>query len=361
MPEPDYAWLPRESILDFEEIAVLVDAFASVGTDRVRITGGEPLLRRNLTRLIELLAARSAIRDLALTTNGVLLADQAAALRAAGLHRITVSLDTLKRDRFQALARFDELTAVLAGIAAASRVFGTLKIDTVVMRGRNDDELTDLIAFGRTVNAEVRFIEYMDVGGATGWSMDAVFSKREMLEVLSRTYGPIEPLAGRESAPAERFRLHGRHDVRDHRVDDGALLWRVRSQPAHGGWPVAALSLRARRARSAASAARGRQPRGTRPSGRDRVVDARGSRRGGTPGITGPRRPHPGGGAEARQASRDAHARRLAAHRDDRIDTRGPPRRHGSGEHTGRRQNPGNHRHGRGIARRNLEQHRPQE
>jgi cyclic pyranopterin phosphate synthase len=207
MPEPDYAWLPRESILDFEEIALLVDAFASVGTDRVRITGGEPLLRRNLTRLIELVASRSAIRDLALTTNGVLLADQAAALRAAGLHRITVSLDTLKRDRFRALARFDELTAVLAGIGAASRVFGSLKIDTVVMRGRNDDELSDLIAFGRTMNAEVRFIEYMDVGGATGWSMDAVFSKREMLEVLSRTYGAIEPLAGRESAPAERFRL----------------------------------------------------------------------------------------------------------------------------------------------------------
>ena len=207
MPEPDYAWLPRESILDLEEIAVLVDAFTSVGADRVRITGGEPLLRRNLTRLIELLASRSAIRDLALTTNGVLLADQAESLRAAGLHRITVSLDTLKRVRFQALPRCDELPAVLAGIDAAARVFGALKIDTVVMRGRNDDELAALIEFGRTVNAEVRFIEYMDVGGATGWSMDAVVAKREMLEQLSRTYGTIEPLQGRDSAPAERFRL----------------------------------------------------------------------------------------------------------------------------------------------------------
>ncbi len=207
MPEPDYAWLPRESILDFEELALLVDAFTSVGVDRVRVTGGEPLLRRDLTRLIEQLAARPAIRDLALTTNGVLLAAQASALRAAGLHRITVSLDTLRRDRFQALARFDELPAVLAGITAAARVFGQLKIDTVVMRGRNDDELADIIEFGRSVNAEVRFIEYMDVGGATGWSMDAVVSQREILGTLSDAYGQIDPLPGRNSAPAERFRL----------------------------------------------------------------------------------------------------------------------------------------------------------
>src|SRR5437660_89759 len=98
MPEPDYAWLPRESILDFEEIAVLADVFISLGVDRIRLTGGEPLLRRDLTSLIELLAARPAIRDLALTTNGVLLANQADALRAAGLHRLTISLDTLQRD-----------------------------------------------------------------------------------------------------------------------------------------------------------------------------------------------------------------------------------------------------------------------
>jgi cyclic pyranopterin phosphate synthase len=208
MPEADYAWLPRESILDFEEIAVLVDAFASEGVDRVRITGGEPLLRRDLPRLIELLAARPAIRDLALTTNGILLANQAAALRAAGLHRITVSLDTLQRGRFQALARFDELPAVLRGIDAAVRAgFDALKIDTVVIRGRNDDEIDDLLAFAKSIGAEIRFIEYMDVGGATHWSMDAVVSQREILARLTETHGWIEPLPGRDSAPAERFRL----------------------------------------------------------------------------------------------------------------------------------------------------------
>jgi len=220
MPEPDYAWLPRVSILDFEEIDVLVGVFTSLGVDRVRITGGEPLLRRDLTRLISLLAERPAVHDLALTTNGVLLAQQAKALRAAGLHRVTVSLDTLDHARFQEIARFDELDAVLAGIeAAAAAGFDSLKIDAVVMRGRNDDELSALLQFGKRYGAEVRFIEYMDVGGATKWSIDAVVSRREILERLAREYGAvestgaiepnavIEPLGGRDSAPAERFRL----------------------------------------------------------------------------------------------------------------------------------------------------------
>ena len=208
MPEPDYAWLPRESLLGFEEIASIADVFVSLGADRVRVTGGEPLLRRDLPRLIELLASRPGIADLAVTTNGVLLASQAAALRRAGLRRITVSLDTLRRDRFQAIARFDELPSVLAGIDAAARAgFAPLKIDTVVLRGRNDDELVDLIEFGRGVGAEVRFIEYMDVGGATHWSMDTVVSRREILARLTEHYGDIAALPGRDAAPAERFQL----------------------------------------------------------------------------------------------------------------------------------------------------------
>jgi GTP 3',8-cyclase len=208
MPEDDYAWLPREDVLHFEETSALVDVFLSLGVDKIRLTGGEPLLRRDLASLVRMVASRPGIRDLALTTNGILLADQIDGLHAAGLRRITVSLDTLNRDRFVRLTRFDQLPAVHRGIAAATRVFGQLKIDTVVIRGVNDDELVGLIEYGRTANAEVRFIEYMDVGGASRWSPERVFSRREMLDALTREYGPIEALdEPGSSAPAERFAL----------------------------------------------------------------------------------------------------------------------------------------------------------
>jgi cyclic pyranopterin phosphate synthase len=207
MPEKEYVWLPREDMLRFEEIEALVDVFLDEGVDKVRLTGGEPLLRRDLPVLVERLSSRSRIRDLALTTNGVLLADQARPLHAAGLHRLTVSLDTMQPDRFRELARSGDHDRVLQGIAVASPIFGGLKIDTVVIRGVNDDELVDLIEFGRAHEAEVRFIEYMDVGGATQWSMTRVVSKAEMLETLTRRYGTVTPLPDESSAPARRYRL----------------------------------------------------------------------------------------------------------------------------------------------------------
>src|SRR5678810_322931 len=137
MPEPDYVWLPREDILHFEEIETLVDVFTSLGVDKVRLTGGEPLLRRNLPDLIHRLAARTAIRDLAMTTNGVLLAANAQAVRDAGLHRLPVSLVTLKPQRLRDLSRYEELDRVLEGIGTAAPFFPGLKIDTVVIRGVN--------------------------------------------------------------------------------------------------------------------------------------------------------------------------------------------------------------------------------
>src|SRR5439155_1483274 len=139
MPEDDYVWLPREDVLHFEETSALVDVFLSLGVDKIRLTGGEPLLRRDLPSLVRMIAAKPGLNDLALTTNGVLLADQVDALKSAGLGRITVSLDTLHPDRFIRLTRFDQLDAVHAGIAAARRAFGRLKIDTVVIRGVNAD------------------------------------------------------------------------------------------------------------------------------------------------------------------------------------------------------------------------------
>lgn len=207
MPEADYAWLPRTDILRFEEIETLVDAFLDLGVDKVRLTGGEPLLRKDLPRLVSSLAGRSRIQDLALTTNGVLLEAHAEALKNAGLHRVTVSLDSLRPERFTAISRFDELQQVLKGIATASRVFGSLKIDTVVMRGTNDDELVSLLEFGRAWNAEVRFIEYMDVGGATHWSLDRVVSRAEMLTAIESALGTPSPLDNTGSAPANRYEL----------------------------------------------------------------------------------------------------------------------------------------------------------
>jgi GTP 3',8-cyclase len=209
MPENEYVWLPREDLLTFEEVVRLADLFGDLGVDRLRLTGGEPLLRRDLPDLVAQLAARPWLSDLALTTNGVLLAAAAPALRRAGLHRVTVSLDTLQRDRYQRLARVDALPDVLSGIDAVRRAgFQSLKLDAVITRGENDDELVDLVEFAREIGAEIRFIEYMDVGGATAWRPEAVVSRREMLAQLSARYGQIlEIVEPHSSAPAARFRL----------------------------------------------------------------------------------------------------------------------------------------------------------
>jgi cyclic pyranopterin phosphate synthase len=208
MPERDYVWLPRAEILTFEELDRLANVFVGLGVTRARLTGGEPLLRRNLPELVRLLAAKPRLSDLAITTNGVLLSDAAQPLKQAGLHRVTVSLDTLRPERFEALTRFDNLGRVLAGIeAAAAAGFAALKLDTVVMKGVNDDEILPLLEYGRKVGAEVRFIEYMDVGGATRWSPEAVFSRAEILAALTQRMGPVTPIASDGSAPAERFRL----------------------------------------------------------------------------------------------------------------------------------------------------------
>ncbi len=208
MPEEDYVWLPREDVLTHEEMATLTGYFTDLGVDRVRLTGGEPLLRRDLPRLIRLLVQNRRVMDIALTTNGILLADQAEALFDAGLHRVTVSLDTLRPERFRQLTRRDEYARVMEGIESVARAgFTGLKLDTVAIRGFNDDELVALIEFGKRVQAEVRFIEYMDVGGANEWSQQKVLSRAAMLALLTAHYGTIEPMPERGTAPAQRFLL----------------------------------------------------------------------------------------------------------------------------------------------------------
>ncbi|NKB71854.1 MAG: GTP 3',8-cyclase MoaA [Candidatus Latescibacteria bacterium] len=208
MPEEEYTWLPTADILTFDEIERLVGVFVGLGAGKVRLTGGEPLLRGRLTELVERLAVLPGLEDLALTTNATQLARFAQPLQRAGLQRVTVSLDSLQPDRFKALTRRDTLDRVLEGIRAGGAAgFAEVKINTVVMRGFNDDELIGLIEFGRQVGAQVRFIEYMDVGGATQWALGRVFSQAEILDRLQAYYGKIEPVGPQGSAPAQRFQL----------------------------------------------------------------------------------------------------------------------------------------------------------
>jgi cyclic pyranopterin phosphate synthase len=208
MPGQDYVWLPRESILSFEEIDRLVGIFLGLGIEKVRITGGEPLLRHELPALIAQLRRHDRLRDIALTTNGILLARQAEALQRAGLNRVTISLDTLRPERMLDFARSARHADVLAGIAAARHAgLSPIKLNVVVIRGYNDDELADLLEFARRQQAEIRFIEYMDVGGATEWSMGQVVGRDEILARLEGHYGLVTPVRASEWAPARRFQL----------------------------------------------------------------------------------------------------------------------------------------------------------
>ena len=220
MPEPDYVWLPRADILQFEEIERLVDLFLDLGVEKLRLTGGEPLLRRDLPVLVERLAARSRIRDLAMTTNGVLLSAHARSLADAGLHRLTVSLDTLQPERFRQLTRTGDFQRVLDGIAAAAPLFPGLKVDTVVIRGTNDDELVDLIEFGRRHGAEVRFHRIYGRGRrhalvdgprclANGHAGEPCAALRPNRAGSGGLFGASRSLS-----------LTGRHGLRDHLVDD---------------------------------------------------------------------------------------------------------------------------------------------
>lgn len=209
MPEEHYVWLPKQSLLTFEEITRLARVFVSLGATKLRLTGGEPLLRHDLQTLVGMLRDQAKPADLAMTTNGMLLAAQAPGLLASGLKRVTVSLDTLSPVKMEKHARTTRHADILEGIRAASEAgFASLKINSVVIRGFNDDELVDLIEYGKRVGAEVRFIEYMDVGGATRWSMNDVVSRAEIVERLSMHYGPVLPLSrSLSTSPSEDFAL----------------------------------------------------------------------------------------------------------------------------------------------------------
>jgi cyclic pyranopterin phosphate synthase len=207
MPE-EPSWFPREEILSYEEILSLTRIFVSRGVKRFRITGGEPLLRRDLPELVRMLAATPAMEELSLTTNGMLLDELAGDLAAAGLHRINVSLDTLVPERFRALTKRDGLDRVLRGLER-SRELGLdpVKINTVLLRGINDDEVMSLVSTAREHGWELRFIEFMPLENGGTWDLSRVVTGEEVIRTVEARW-PLGPDPDADpNAPATRFRF----------------------------------------------------------------------------------------------------------------------------------------------------------
>jgi cyclic pyranopterin phosphate synthase len=206
MPE-DVVFMDRAELLTFEEIAHFVRVAAPLGIDKIRLTGGEPLMRRGLERLVEMVVAIPGIHDVGMTTNGLLLAEHARPLHDAGLRRINVSLDTLDPERFQQVARREGLERVLAGIDAAKVAgFGPIKINAVTIRGLTDVDVVPLAQYARTNGLEMRYIEYMPIG-AEAWERSKVYFAHEILEQLEREVCPLVPAEDYDPrAPAMDFR-----------------------------------------------------------------------------------------------------------------------------------------------------------
>ena len=202
----EVVFMDRAELLSFEEMTHFVRVAAPLGIDKIRLTGGEPLMRRDLARLVRMIVEVHGVRDVGLTTNGLLLADQAAALFDAGLRRINISLDTLDPRRFRQVARRDGLDRVLGGIAAARKAgFHPIKINAVVIRGVTDQDVVPLARFARSEGLELRFIEYMPIG-AEAWERDKVFFAHEILELIEQAVGPLAPAPDYDPrAPAMDF------------------------------------------------------------------------------------------------------------------------------------------------------------
>lgn len=209
MPEADVKFVPRSEILDFEEIERFVRIAVGLGIDKVRVTGGEPLVRRDLPVLIRRLAAIPEIRDLALTTNGVLLPELAEPLYEAGLRRINVHLDTLDRERFREITRRDDLDKVLAGIEAVKRLgYGPIKLNAVAVKNLVEPDIVPLARFARENRFEVRFIEFMPLDAQQLWDRTKVLLADDIVGILSREIAPLIPIPDADPrAPALEYRF----------------------------------------------------------------------------------------------------------------------------------------------------------
>ncbi|MDM7922458.1 MAG: GTP 3',8-cyclase MoaA [Pyrinomonadaceae bacterium] len=209
LPHGEPAWAKKETLLSFEEIEFVADIFVSLGIEKIRLTGGEPLIRRDVPVLVEKLSRlKPRLRDIALTTNGYDLSRHADALKAAGLDRVTISLDSLRAGRFAEITGSDSLDRVLNAIEAARESsFDPVKLNAVIVRGRNDDEIADFARFAREHALSVRFIEYMPLDSGHGWDRSLVVSGREIREAIEMEF-PLElASATRGSETAWKYRF----------------------------------------------------------------------------------------------------------------------------------------------------------
>jgi len=208
MPLDCYEWINRREVLTFEEITRLSRLFVSLGVEEIRVTGGEPLLRHKLSELISHLAQIAGLKELSLTTNASFLHAQAAALSRAGISRINVSLDTINPRKFSLMTKRDDLANVLQGLLTAKSIgINPIKINTVVQRGVNDDDILPMTEFARQNDFWLRFIEYMDVGNTNRWVSDKIVSKKEIIERINACYPLEETGRGNPNAPAVNYRF----------------------------------------------------------------------------------------------------------------------------------------------------------
>ncbi len=202
MPENNTEWFEQTDVLSYEELVRLTRIFVDLGIEKVRVTGGEPTVRREIEKLVSELSKIGGIRAISMTTNGLLLRDKVQVLKEAGLGSVNISLDTFKADRFKAMGGVDGVDKVLGSIKAAADVGLKVKINTVVMRGWNDDEVTDFAKFARETGHAVRFIEFMPLDGTGIWAPDLVYSKKEMIDQINKNVKELVPLNNDISEPA---------------------------------------------------------------------------------------------------------------------------------------------------------------
>ncbi|HYY50516.1 MAG TPA: GTP 3',8-cyclase MoaA [Nitrososphaeraceae archaeon] len=202
MPSDNLNWMEQDSILNYEEIARLTAIFVSLGIDKIRITGGEPTVRPHITNLIESISKINGVKSISMTTNGLLLQENVTELKRAGLAGVNISLDTFRRDRFKSINGIDGLERVLASIKAVDLAGLKLKINTVIIRGWNEDEVIDFAKYSRDTGHTVRFIEFMPLDGTGIWKPELVVSKKEMISMINSNINDLVPLHNDISEPA---------------------------------------------------------------------------------------------------------------------------------------------------------------